>query len=168
LATPVWVLIVLTFVQGAGMANVVPPTTESIMSSLPPQKAGVGSAVSNTIRQVGGALGVAILGSVLSGLYRGQMTDGVAGLPEAARGPAGESISGAYGVAAKLGPAGGSLINTANDAFVSAMHWAAGASALVGFLSIFVALAWLPRQANPHHAAPAPTAEPALELAEQR
>ncbi len=64
--TPIWVLIVLTFVQGAGMANVIPPATESIMSSLPREKAGVGSAVSNTVRQVGGALGVAVLGSVLS------------------------------------------------------------------------------------------------------
>jgi MFS transporter, DHA2 family, multidrug resistance protein len=166
--SPVWVLIVFTFIQGAGMANVVPPATESIMSSLPPQKAGVGSAVSNTIRQVGGALGVAILGSLLSAVYRGRMDGGLAGLPEPARGLAGESISGAYGVAGKLGPAGGALINSANDAFVSAMHWAAGASALVAFLSIFVALAWLPRQANPHHAAPSSTAEPALELAERR
>src|SRR5690606_20815981 len=65
-AAPVALLIALTFVQGMGMANVVPPATESIMSSLPPQRAGVGSAVSNTFRQVGGALGVAVLGAVLS------------------------------------------------------------------------------------------------------
>ena len=48
-ATPIWVLLVLTFIQGTGMANVVPPTTESIMSSLPPERAGVGSAVGNVI-----------------------------------------------------------------------------------------------------------------------
>lgn len=169
-SSPIWVLIVLTFVQGAGMANVVPPATESIMSSLPREKAGVGSAVSNTIRQVGGALGVAILGSLLSAIYRGQIGDASAltDLPAPARALASESISGAYGVAAQLGPAGGQLVSSANDAFVSAMHWAAGGSALVAFLSIFVALAWLPKQANPHFEAPGPPAEPALELAEQR
>ena len=70
---PLLVLIVLTFVQGAGMANVVPPATESIMSSLPREKAGVGSAVSNTIRQVGGALGVAVLGAMLAAVYRGEI-----------------------------------------------------------------------------------------------
>src|SRR5690349_19083213 len=64
--TPIWVVAVLAFAQGAGMANVMPPATESIMSTLPREKAGVGSAVSNTVRQVGGALGVAVLGSVLS------------------------------------------------------------------------------------------------------
>ena len=67
--TPIWVAGALFFVQGVGMANVMPPATESIMSSLPREKAGVGSAVGNTVRQVGGALGVAILGSVLSSVY---------------------------------------------------------------------------------------------------
>ena len=68
--TPIWVVLVAFFVQGVGMANIMPPATESIMSALPREKAGVGSAVSNTVRQVGGALGVAILGSVLSAVYR--------------------------------------------------------------------------------------------------
>ncbi len=170
--TPLWVLIVLTFIQGAGMANVVPPSTESIMSSLPPQKAGVGSAVSNTVRQVGGALGVAILGSILSAVYRIEIGDSISALPEPARSAAGESISGAYGVAAHAGPAGAPLVDAANSAFVTAMHWAAGGSALVAFASVFVALAWLPRRANPIHDGPAPTDNAATgqprELAERR
>jgi EmrB/QacA subfamily drug resistance transporter len=154
--TPIWVLIVLTFVQGAGMANVVPPATESIMSSLPREKAGVGSAVSNTIRQVGGALGVAVLGSMLAAIYRGEIGDAVSGLPEPERAAASESISGAYGVAAHAGPAGPALVDAANDAFVNAMHWAAGGAALVAFASIFVALAWVPKRANPHYDGPPP------------
>jgi EmrB/QacA subfamily drug resistance transporter len=167
--TSLWVLIVLTFIQGAGMANVIPPATESIMSSLPREKAGVGSAVSNTVRQVGGALGVAVLGALLAAVYRGQIEDSVAGLPDEARAMAGESISGAYGVAPQLGPAGGQLINAANDAFVTAMHWAAGASAIVALISIGVVLAWLPRRADPHHASEAPaTPDTSMELAERR
>jgi DHA2 family multidrug resistance protein-like MFS transporter len=139
---------VLTFVQGAGMANVIPPATESVMSSLPREKAGVGSAISNTMRQVGGALGVAILGSLLSAIYRGQIADAVAGLPGPARDAASESIAGAHGVGEHIGPAGAPLISAADQAFVSAMHWAAGGSAVVGLIALVVTLAWMPRRAE--------------------
>ena len=87
-----------------------PPATESVMASLPRERAGVGSAVNNTIRQVGGALGVAVLGSVLSSVYRGDMKPTLAGLPaqvpDAARQAASESVAGAHGAAARLGAAG--------------------------------------------------------------
>jgi len=153
--TPLWILLGLTFVQGTGMANVVPPATESIMSTLPRERAGVGSAISNTIRQVGGALGVAILGAVLSAIYRNHIQDTVAVLPEPLRKVASESISGAYGVAEQLGPNGSALVPAANEAFVSAMHWAAAGSALIALVSVGVVLAWLPRRA-----APLPSGEP--------
>jgi MFS family permease len=145
-STPIWVLIVLTFVQGAGMANVMPPVTESIMASLPREKAGVGSAISNTVRQVGGALGVAILGSVLSAVYRDQVAGSLHGLPANAQSTAEESISGAYGVAEHAGPAAGQVVASANNAFVTAMHWASGSAALIALVSIGVVLAWLPRR----------------------
>jgi MFS transporter, DHA2 family, multidrug resistance protein len=144
--TPIWVVMVLTFMQGAGMANVIPPATESVMSSLPREKAGVGSAISNTVRQVGGALGVAILGSLLSAVYRGQVADAVAGLPGPARDAASESIAGAHGVAEHMGPAGAPLISAADQAFVSAMHWAAGGSAVVALIGLAMTLLWMPRR----------------------
>jgi EmrB/QacA subfamily drug resistance transporter len=146
--TPVWVLVMLSFMQGAGMANVIPPSTESVMSSLPREKAGVGSAISNTGRQVGGALGVAILGSVLSAVYRGQIADAVAGLPPAARDAASESFAGAHGVAEHMGPAGASLTNAANQAFVTSMHWAAGGSAAIAILALVITLIWMPRRSS--------------------
>jgi EmrB/QacA subfamily drug resistance transporter len=161
--TPIWVVAVLFFVMGVGMANVMPPATESIMSTLPREKAGVGSAVSNTIRQVGGALGVAILGSLLAAVYRSNVADGVAGLPGPAQAAARESISGTYAVAEKLGPGGGSLISTGNDAFVQAMHWAAAGSVLVTLLGVAVVLAWLPLRAG----VPTPAPQPVESLAEQ-
>jgi EmrB/QacA subfamily drug resistance transporter len=163
--TPIWVLLVLTFLQGAGMANVIPPATESVMSSLPREKAGVGSAVSNTVRQVGGALGVAILGSLLSAVYRSQIADSVSSLPAGARDAASESISGAHGVAEHLGAAGAPLISAADQAFVTAMHWAAGGSAIIALISIGVVLAWMPRRSGAQSlgapALPSPTADPA-------
>ncbi|NJC72719.1 MFS transporter [Planosporangium thailandense] len=143
--TAAWVVAALAFVQGVGMANVMPPATESVMSSLPREKAGVGSAVSNTVRQVASALGVAVLGSVLSAAYRGGMAPHVTGLPAAARTPASESISGGYAVAARLGTAGRTLIGHVNDAFVHAMHYAAIGSTLVALIGLLVVFGWVPR-----------------------
>src|SRR5215467_5866689 len=147
--TPIWVLGVVFFVQGVGMANVIPPSTESIMASLPREKAGVGSAIGNTVRQVAGALGIAVLGSVVSSVYRSRVTDSLSVLPAAQRGPAGESISGTYGAAQTLAQHGnpaaaGRLVDGAQQAFVTAMHWAAVGSVLVALIGAAIALAWLP------------------------
>ena len=104
--TPVWFLLLVFFIQGVGMANIMAPATESIMSSLPREKAGVGSAVSNTIRQVASALGIAILGSILAAVYRGQIEPTTAALPA---GPATWPTSRSparTGVASQAGPAG--------------------------------------------------------------
>ncbi|MEU1754548.1 MFS transporter [Micromonospora matsumotoense] len=142
--TPIWVVLVAFFLQGVGMANIMPPATESIMSALPREKAGVGSAVSNTVRQVAGALGVAILGSVLSAVYRQDIAATADSLPAPAREAATESVSGAYAAAAQVGPAAPKLIAAANDAFVSAMHSAAAISAVVAALGILIVLRWMP------------------------
>ncbi|MBN1171912.1 MAG: MFS transporter, partial [Micromonosporaceae bacterium] len=94
--TPVWVINGLFFLMGMGMANLMPPATEVAMAALPRHRAGVGSAVNNTTRQVGGALGVALLGSLISSLYQNRLAPGIAGLPEAVQEAARESIAGAY------------------------------------------------------------------------
>jgi EmrB/QacA subfamily drug resistance transporter len=168
--TAIWLVGVLFFLEGAGMALVIPPATESIMSTLPREKAGVGSAVGNTIRQIGGALGVAILGSVLTAVYRSRMDGHLGGLPPAAQETARESVSGTYAVAGQAGAQGRALIDAGNDAFIAAMHWAAAGSVVVGVIGIVVVLGWLPRRAASVHA-PKPDvaeslAEEQLELAE--
>jgi EmrB/QacA subfamily drug resistance transporter len=157
--TPIWVVGVLFFVQGAGMAHVMPPAMESILSTLPRERAGVGSAVANTMRQVGGALGIAVLGAVVMAVYRDRIAPALAQLPESAHAGARESIAGAYGVAGQLDqPA---LIPAANDAFMTAMHTAAGASAVIALLAVLVVLRWLPGRSAA--ATPSPRrAEPAL------
>ena len=60
-----------------GMGLVMAPATESIMGSLPRAKAGVGSAMNDTTRQVGGALGVAVVGSVMLSVYSGRVGDAI-------------------------------------------------------------------------------------------
>jgi EmrB/QacA subfamily drug resistance transporter len=142
--TPIWVLEVLFFLMGTAMAHVMPPATVMIMSSLPREKAGSGSAVNNTFRQVGGAIGVAVLGSVLSTVYRNGINDHLGVLPPGARHSAGESIQATIGVAEKLGPRGQSLIQPANDAFIHAMHVTATCSAVVALIGAVVTLVFLP------------------------
>jgi MFS transporter, DHA2 family, multidrug resistance protein len=148
--TPIWVLCLVYFAMGAGMASVMAPTTEAIMSTLPREKAGVGSAVSNTVRQVGGALGVAVLGSVLSQVYRNAMEGPLSGFPAGVRDAAGESLAATYAFAADSGPAGAALLDPANGAFTHAMHWAAGGSALAALVGVVAVLRWLPGQPVRH------------------
>ncbi|MEU6035224.1 MFS transporter [Actinomadura sp. NPDC047616] len=146
--SPLWVVGVVFFLQGAGMANVMPPATESVMSALPREKAGAGSALNNTARQVAVALGVAVLGSVVASVYRGDLADRLAALPAGAREAAGQSIEGAHAVAARLGPAGEGLIDPANAAFMHGMHTASIAAAAVAFLASMVVLRWMPGRAQ--------------------
>ncbi|MEU7482373.1 MFS transporter [Streptomyces sp. NPDC042319] len=156
--TPIVVLEVLFFIQGTGMAHIMPPVTVSIMQSLPREKAGSGSALNNTFRQVGGTLGVAVLGSVLSATYRNDIEgtlNAVPGLPDAARHAAGESIEATLGVADRLGPAGRQLAAAANDAFVHAMHVTALGSAAVAVLGALVVGLFLPGKAADRPAGPA-------------
>jgi DHA2 family integral membrane protein (MFS transporter) len=67
------VLEISMFAQGAGMGLTMAPSTNAVMSAVPRAKAGAGSAVNNTVRQVGGALGVAVLGSLLAVSFRGHL-----------------------------------------------------------------------------------------------
>ncbi|MFF0128750.1 MFS transporter [Streptomyces mirabilis] len=145
--TPIWVLEVLFFLMGTGMAHVMPPATVMIMSSLPREKAGSGSAVNNTFRQVGGALGVAVLGALLSATYRSGIDDHLGVLPASDRQAAGESVEATLSVAEKLGPTGRALVQPAHDAFIHAMHITAIGSAAVALVGAVVVLLFLPRKA---------------------
>ncbi|WP_206502126.1 MFS transporter [Streptomyces chrestomyceticus] len=145
--TPIWVLEVLFFVQGTGTAHIMPPVTVSIMQALPREKAGSGSALNNTFRQVGGTLGVAVLGSLLSTVYRDGIEGtlrSVPGLTDGARHAAGESIEATLGLARHLGPAGQALTDEAHAAFIHAMHVTALGSAGVAIVGAVVVGAFLP------------------------
>jgi hypothetical protein len=136
------------------MAHVMAPATESIMSTVPRERAGAGSAVNSTLRQVGGALGVAVLGSVLSSSYRSGVTPALADLPERAQALAGESIGGTLMLAERLPIAQAApLQRAAVDSFIGAMHTTALCSAAVSLVGALVVLRWLPGR-------PPPLAEP--------
>lgn len=143
-------------VLSVGMALTMAPATESIMGSLPRDKAGVGSAVNDTTRQVGGALGVAVIGSLFSSRYMPKMSDLIATspvpVPEEMAAAVKGSIGGARSVAAKMlemgSPDGADqLMAVARSAFVDGMHLAVLISAVIAGIGALVALFFLPAQA---------------------
>jgi len=148
---------------GLGIALAMAPATESIMGSLPREKAGVGSAMNDTTRQVGGALGVAVIGSVFASQYAPAITANLAGvpLPGTALDAATDSIGGAFAVAAQAGgnpnaidtPIGVQIADAARDAFSSSMGRGLLVSAAIALVGALVALIFLPA-----HAAPVPGA----------
>ncbi|MFD5493769.1 MFS transporter [Streptomyces sp. NPDC001812] len=142
--TPIWILEVIFFLMGAAMANIMTPVSVVIMQTLPREKAGSASALSNTFRQLGGALGIAVLGSVLSTAYRSHIEDKLVLLPPGLRESAGESIEATLGVAARLGPRGDALVGPANDAFLHAMHVTALGGAGVALIGAIVVGLFLP------------------------
>ncbi len=149
--SPYAFLALIVTILGIGMGTAMSPATESIMGSLPQEKAGVGSAVNDTTRQVGGALGVAVLGSLTASAYHARMSASAVlkGLPAPARAAAHDSIGGASQVAKLLGPHGAALAAQANAAFVHAMSQTVVVGALFALMGSLVALAFLPARAEP-------------------
>ena len=145
-------------ILAAGMALVMAPATDSVMGSLPLAKAGVGSAVNDTTRQVGGALGVAIIGSIVSSVYGSKVGDFFAGkpVPKAAVDAAKNSLGGAFAVSKNLAgqpipnakQLSAELIHTANQAFVEAFRWGTRVGAVVLALGVMIVLRWLPARAR--------------------
>ncbi|WP_049563085.1 MFS transporter [Nonomuraea sp. SBT364] len=131
--------------------------TGLIMGSVPPEKAGSASAMSETSGEFGIAFGIAVMGSVGTAVYQGSLGDGVpAGVPAGVAQTAQESIAGAYTAVEQLsGPVATQLLTAARDAFTSAMNTTAVASAAVALVLATVAAVAL------RHAPPTAEAEAA-------
>jgi EmrB/QacA subfamily drug resistance transporter len=178
--TAVAVLIGLQFVFGLGWGCIMAPATASLMSVVPPQKAGAGQAVAQTLRQIGSALGVAIIGSLTGALYRSDFGSTADQFPEAMRHDAGGSIGGTLGglqavgqrireltplaengdqsAAAQLDaltalspPA---VVADAVDAYMSSMQVTMLVTAAITLVAAGVAWRWLPVRLGPPPGAP--------------
>jgi MFS family permease len=130
-----WVFLVL---QGLGMGAAVAPTTEAIMAVLPADRTGAGSAVNNSMRQIGGVLGVAVLGSVLVSVYRDRITPELGGLPPGAADAAEESPEATRLLGGRLRLP--RLSDAADQGFVHAMHVAAVVGAVTA--AVGAAIIW--------------------------
>jgi EmrB/QacA subfamily drug resistance transporter len=145
-------------IMSMGMATTMAPATASVMSSLPLDKAGVGSAVNDTTREVGGALGIAILGSVLNVAYRNNVTDTIeaaGAIPNDAAELARESVGSALQIASEIGgTAGEALRDGASHAFTDAMAVAALVGSAIVVAAIVLVLKTLPRHQTHYEADP--------------
>ena len=146
--TAYWVLGLVFFVLGLGMGLTMAPSTGLVMESVPDDKAGVGSATNDSSREIGGALGIAIGGSVLNTFYQDafvlpQALNGVAfPVDPASSFPAAMRLGGE--LLAQGNPAGNLLIDVGREAFMTGMTTATGVSALISLAAAFVVFRWMP------------------------
>jgi MFS family permease len=132
------------------MGWVMAPSTGSVMGAVPEEKSGVASAMNDVTRQVAGALGTAIIGSLIASLYATRISDDVASVPEPARSAAKDSIGQANAVAAGLPKdQGASLIDSAASAFTGALGIGFAVAAGVALLGAVAVRRWLPATQQP-------------------
>jgi EmrB/QacA subfamily drug resistance transporter len=128
-----------------GIALSMSPMTASIMSAVPPRRAGAGSAMNDATRELGAALGIAVLGSVAASRYASSVAPALRGLSKADQSSARTSIAGALHVASTLpGAAGRALTLSASDAFINGIHLAVIVGAALAFVSAVIVYRKLP------------------------
>ena len=135
-----WPLLVLA--TGIGLCTA--PTTSAIMNAAPDDKQGVASAVNDTVREVGAALGIALAGSVLAAQYTDRLGDQLAAFPPPVREAAGESLAEALAVSTRLGPAGPQLADISKAAFLHAMQSSIMVLAILVAIAAVVIGLWAP------------------------
>jgi len=163
-ATGVAVVVTASVLISLALAPVFALTTELIVGSAPPERAGAASGIAETGAELGGALGIAILGSIGTAVYRSELAMGLpAGMPGEAAAVARDTLGAAVGVAEQLPDALGlPLLHIAREAFVQGMHLVAVISATVAIAAAVMAVTLLRNvragsQSEDHlEAAPAP------------
>ena len=127
------ILVGASLLVSLGLASVFGSTTDLIVSSAPPERAGAASGISETSAELGGALGIAILGSIGMAVYRAELAASLpAGIPAEATAVARDTLGGAVGVASQLGgQAGAALVEVAREVFVQGMQLTVTLSAAV-------------------------------------
>jgi DHA2 family multidrug resistance protein-like MFS transporter len=132
-STGLWLLIPAMVVSSLGLAPVFTLTTDMIIGTAPPERAGAAAAISETSAEFGGAMGIAVLGSIGAAIYRNEMESAVpAGVSAEAAESARSTLGGALAVAQQLpGDLGVQLITTAQDAFARSLELASLLSVVV-------------------------------------
>ncbi|MGH2401701.1 MAG: MFS transporter [Candidatus Limnocylindria bacterium] len=152
--TGILLVVVASIVISIGLAPVITLATELIVGSAPPEQAGAATGISETGGELGGALGIAILGSIGTAIYRTEVADSVpSGIPAAAADKARDTLGGALAIAEELpGAVGDALAAAAQIAFVDALHFVAAVAAVGAVLTAIgaaVALRSVPARSEP-------------------
>ena len=133
-STPYWYLLVSIIPLAGGMAMTMAPMTTQLMTAVPRDRAGIGSAMNDTTRELGGALGVAVLGSLVTSQYTSGVSGAASQLPAEAREVAEASIGGVRGLIDQgviPGEVADNLLDTAKNAFVDGLGIAAATAAVI-------------------------------------
>jgi Na+/melibiose symporter-like transporter len=138
-------LVIWFFGLALSMGWVMAPATEAVVGAVPAAKSGVASATNTVARMVSGALGVAVIGSLISSLYASEVEGSLSGLPADAEARAEESVGAATGIAAQLPTdAGDELLAATGDAFTQAMGTGLLVAAALAAVTAVVVVRFLP------------------------
>ena len=146
----------LLFGLGAGIA--MPAATDLIMATLPPARAGVGSAVNDTVRELGGALGVAVIGSIAATNYSASVRSELTRHPDITdhvRHLLTDNVGSAVHTSGQLGANGAEIASIARTAFVNSMSVSLWVAVGLAVTATVIAVVHLPRRERHVHAAPA-------------
>jgi EmrB/QacA subfamily drug resistance transporter len=135
-----WPMVVMSF----GIGLLTAPTTSAIMNTAPDDKQGVASAVNDTTREMGAALGIALAGSLLAAKYSDVLGPRLAGFPAPVRDAAVDSLGQAIEVAQRIGPQGPRLAELSKAAFIEAMHTSQLALAITVAIGALLIGLWAP------------------------
>jgi len=145
LETPYWYTLAALAILVIGISLASTPMTSSMMSAVPPNRAGQGSSMNDATRELGAALGVAVLGSIATSHYATAIADSARSLPGPAREAATNSLAEALGVASKLpGEAGAALSRSADLAYVGGVHLAVTIGAVLTAIASILVYRYLP------------------------
>jgi predicted MFS family arabinose efflux permease len=136
--TAIWFVVV-----GFGLGCSMPQAMNAALGVLDPERAGTGSGLLQAFRQVGGTVGVAVLGTVLNSVYRGNVD--TTGLPGQAADAVEKGVGGGLGVASKTGSA--ELLNDVRDAFMTSLNTTMWVSAGIAVCGVVLAAVLMPRRA---------------------
>ena len=161
--TGILLIVLASIVISLGLAPVITLATELIVGSAPPEQAGAATGISETSGELGGALGIAILGSIGTAVYRTEVAERLpSGIAAEAADAARDTLGGALAIAQTLPPElGAALVAAAQTAFIDAIHIVAVVSSVGAFVTSIFAAAAL--RSVPARAEPAPeegSAEP--------
>jgi EmrB/QacA subfamily drug resistance transporter len=147
--TPYWYVLVSIVPLVSGIALSMSPMTASIMSAVPSRRAGAGSAMNDATRELGAALGIALMGSLAASRYTASLAHVTKNLPANVKHQANVSLADALGAADKLGgPAGAVLRAGAEHAFISGIQLAVTVGAVLAAVSAFIVFRNLPHEAS--------------------
>ncbi|MFW7414381.1 MFS transporter [Demequina sp. SO4-18] len=147
-----WDFLLAMSIITLGMAMVMTPATNMLMSSVPRNRSGMGSAMNDTTRELGASLGIAVLGSLIANQYTSAIAPVADELPAEAGAAVGDSLAGAIAVADQMAAGGGAMAEAAGqvafaaqEAFMDANQYAMGISALIAIATAILMLIALPR-----------------------